>query len=543
MNAEVWQGAKAVLAEIIDVSPDERPAYLAEHCANPQMRREVETLLRHWDDAFLRSRATLPINTSEEFQKVEFLAETLTSPAALETDASRVAVEQRCPPGRFALGPIANGRYVLLRLLGHGGQKDVFLARDVRLERVVVVSFVRKDLLTDSAAERFLREARATAQLEDHPNVVAVYDVGDENGAPYFVSQYVAGGSLAEVLAREPNRRLEPHRAIEIAYGIAQALDHAHRHDIIHRDVKPSNIWLSRDGIAKLGDFGIAATSGQADSLTGGTPLYASPEQKSGLKTGPQSDMYSLGVVLYEMMTGRPPFRAKTVGGVVSQHLNDTPPPPSSFVGDPARVYDDLILRLLRKKPAERPESMRRLLDELQDHLGGRVLADVERRRSPGRIASGLFVGSERELGELRQASASTINDKDGVFLLTGEVRSGKTSTVRRIFEYIPPTDTEVHVVSCHEAAGPPPFRPWIQIVRNMIDAARFDRILTALGPDSDVVGEISGDVQRQLPRLMLPPPLEPGQARFRLFDAFGRMFKPGHRLPGGPISRRQSLG
>jgi len=234
---------------------------------------------------------------------------------------------------------------------------------------------------------------------------------------------------------------LEPHRAIEIAYGIARALDHAHRHEIIHRDVKPSNIWLSRDGIAKLGDFGVAAMSAQADSVTGGTPRYASPEQARGLRTGPHSDMYSLGVVIYEMIAGRPPFRAKTVAGVVSQHLNDTPPPPSSFVGEPARAYDDLILRLLRKEPGERPENMRRLLDELQDHLGGRVVAGEERGWSLSRLATGLFVGQERELGELRQALASTINGKGGVFLLIGETGSVKTSTVRRLFEYIPPID------------------------------------------------------------------------------------------------------
>jgi len=454
MGEEVWQRVKAVLAEIIDVSPEERPAYLAEHCADPQICREVESLLRHWDDAFLHSRATLPIDPSDDRQNLDLSVETLARSAALETNASTVAAEPRCPPGRFTLGPIAKGRYVLLRSLGHGAQKDVFLACDMRLERVVVVSVVRADRLTASAAERFLREARATAQLEDHPNVVTVYDVGDENGAPYFVSQYVAGGSLAEVLAREPNRRLEPHRAIEIAYGIARALDHAHRHDIIHRDVKPSNIWFSRDGIAKLGDFGVAAMSAQADSVTGGTPQYASPEQARGLRTGPQSDMYSLGVVIYEMMAGRPPFRAKTVGGVVSQHLHDTPPPPSSFVGNPARAYDDLVLRLLRKEPGERPESMRRLLDELHDHLGGRVVADEARGRSLSHMGSSLFVGQERELGALRQALASTINGKGGIFLLIGEGGSGTGSTVRRLFEYIPQTNTEIRVARCDEAAG-----------------------------------------------------------------------------------------
>src|SRR5881275_2637489 len=223
--------------------------------------------------------------------------------------------------GRPAVAPapampatIAGGRYQLRCLLGEGGKKRVYLATDTRLARV-------------------RREARAMGKLGDHPHIVTVFDIGEEADQPYIVSQHMPGGSVDDLLQAADRHRLPIEQTLRIADEVCRALQHAHDCGVVHRDVKPSNVWLTADGTAKLGDFGLAVSLDrtrltQAGMMVG-TVSYIPPEQATGGEVTPRSDLYSLGAMLYELVTGRPPFIGDESVAIITQHLNTPPVAPS----------------------------------------------------------------------------------------------------------------------------------------------------------------------------------------------------------------------
>jgi class 3 adenylate cyclase/tetratricopeptide (TPR) repeat protein len=255
-------------------------------------------------------------------------------------------------------GRLIAGRYEVRARLGRGAWKEVYLAYDARLDREIALAIVVGAQDDAVARARVAREAQVTGRLGDHPNVVTVYDTGEYDGLPYLVLRAMRGGSLADLLQRGAPGIADVAR---IGTQLAAGLAHAHGHGVVHRDVKPDNVWLAADGTAALGDFGIAHVV-DADRLTAegvvvGTVRYLSPEQIRGEEAGPASDLYALGVTLYELVTGRPPFTAKDATLVLTQHLTSVPVAPSEHAPAIAPELEALILDLLAKDAALRPPS------------------------------------------------------------------------------------------------------------------------------------------------------------------------------------------
>ena len=271
---------------------------------------------------------------------------------------------------------VFNGRYELLRRIARGGMADVYLARDASLDRQVAVKVLFPEFANDpSFVERFRREAKAAANL-NHPNIVGIYDWGQEQGTYYIVMEYVVGRSMADVM--RSTGRLSPDRAAEIASDVAEALSSAHNAGLVHRDIKLGNIIVSDDGQVKVADFGIATALARrtGDNLTHigsvmGTATYFSPEQAQGKALDGRSDLYSLGVVLYEMIVGKPPFTADTSTAVAVKHVQERPLAPSLLGVSIVESLEAIILKLLAKNPANRYPKAEDLHADLQRYLAG----------------------------------------------------------------------------------------------------------------------------------------------------------------------------
>ncbi|HLB54936.1 MAG TPA: serine/threonine-protein kinase, partial [Gemmatimonadales bacterium] len=251
-------------------------------------------------------------------------------------------------------------RYLVEREIGKGGMATVFLARDIRHEREVAIKVLHPELAASIGAERFDREIKVSARLQ-HPHILALIDSGDAEGLLYYVMPFVRGESLRDRLEREGQLPLDD--AIQIALEVADALGHAHSQGIVHRDIKPENIMLS-GGHALVTDFGIAraatAPGGQRLTQTGmavGTPVYMSPEQAVGEATGPTSDLYSLGCVLYEMLAGEPPFNAKSPQALMARHAMEAVPSIRIVRDTVPEEVEDAIFAAMAKVPADRPQS------------------------------------------------------------------------------------------------------------------------------------------------------------------------------------------
>jgi serine/threonine-protein kinase len=279
-------------------------------------------------------------------------------------------------------GEVVAGRYELVELVGTGGMSSVYKAHDGLLERNVALKLLHPHYGDDNEyVERFRREARAVAQMS-HPNIVTVIDRGEDRGQQYIVFEYVDGENLKEFLDR--TGPLPVRRAVELALATADALAFAHEHGLVHRDVKPQNVLLTPDGEAKVTDFGIARSLDveQGVTQTGtvlGTSNYLSPEQASGKPVTPATDVYSLGVVLYELLTGEVPFPGENFVAVAMKHMNEPVPDISSRRPDVPLRLVAAVERALEKDPARRFGSMDQFAWELRQCLAELGPTDEER--------------------------------------------------------------------------------------------------------------------------------------------------------------------
>ncbi len=407
------------------------------------------------------------------------------APASPEQGESRPR-EGPVPPPPGSPSEIA-GRYKVTGYLGQGGRKKVYLANDSESGRAVAVAVFDTEGAAAAIGARARREAQAMGKLAGHPHVVGVFDTGDEGGNPFIVSEYMAGGDVEGLLDAEADRRLEVARAIEIAGDVTRALEHAHGRGIVHRDIKPANVWLAEDGAARIGDFGLATTEGrsrvsESGSLVG-TVAYLPPEQALGRPSGPRSDLYSLGALLYEMLTGRPPFSGDDAVSIISQHINADPVPPSRQNPRVSRALDTLVLDLLAKREDDRPAGAAEVRERLAAAAGEPPVAEeVEESTNPlDKMASGIFVGREAEVEQLRGEIDEAIGGRGKVLMLVGEPGIGKTRTVEEMSTYAGVRGAPVHWGRCRDEEGAPAYWPWVQALRFLQSATAIAEIFPEL--------------------------------------------------------------
>lgn len=274
---------------------------------------------------------------------------------------------------------LLGGRYELDGLIGSGGMAEVYHARDLRLDRSVAVKMLRQDLARDHTFQtRFRREAQSAASL-NHPSIIAVYDTGedtlDDVEIPFIVMEHVEGRTLKELL--DDDRRLLPERCAEIIDGVLRALEYSHRNGIVHRDIKPANVMLTQQADTKVMDFGIAratdenqATMTQTSQVIG-TAQYLSPEQARGERVDARSDIYSTGCVLYELLTGHPPFSGDSPVSIAYQHVREDPVPPGEEDSEIPEWLDEVVLRSMTKDREQRYQSAGEMREDIQRGLQG----------------------------------------------------------------------------------------------------------------------------------------------------------------------------
>ena len=379
----------------------------------------------------------------------------------------------------------ANGRYQVKDSLGEGGRKHVYQAHDTVIGRDVALAVIKTEGLDPTSRLRITREAQALGRLGDHPHVLSIHDLGDEGGQPYMVLPLMPGGDVEGLLEQADDHRLPLEQAIDMAAQICRGLEFAHSKGIVHRDLKPGNVWLASDGTAKIGDFGLAVAIDRSrltqEGMMVGTVSYMPPEQAMGGEVTPQSDLYSLGAMLYEMVTGRPPFLGDDSVAIIGQHINTPPVAPTWHNPACPRALEALILRLLTKDPNERPKSAADVLTA----LGGiDLLASLEEpapvhdeAHALDSLAGGAFVGRQRAMGELKAALEDSLSGRGRVIALVGEPGIGKTRTAQELGTYAALRGAQIVWGRCYEELGAPPYCPWRQAIHSYVQGRDPDQL------------------------------------------------------------------
>lgn len=443
-------------------------------------------------------------------------------PDRQQPEAQDLTIEGRPP----AEATFADGRYTVRCVLGEGGQKIVYLVHDNALQRECALSLLKVGIVDLAEGAQLRREAQIIGRLGAQRHIVTIYDIGEEHGYPFVVSEYVPGGDLRNEL-RAPGGPLPLERCLAIGIDVCDAMAVMHAEGIIHRDLKPSNIWLMKDGSAKLGDFGLAYAAAEQTQLSiegtmMGTAAYMPPEQALGQATGPSSDLYSFGCILYEVVTGRAPFLSDDIVAVVSQHIHTPPIAPSWINPSVPPALERLIMSLLAKSPAQRPPSAIAVGEMLQAIASAGSSAPIAtgRQNLLDQLADGVFVGREREIKEMRASLEHALAGIGGLLLLAGEAGIGKTRIGEELCTYGRLRGARVLIGRCYEGEGAPSYWPWLQALRGHTQDLTDSELVDQMGAGAADIAQIVPEVAERVPGLSSPPVLDPDQARFRLFDS-----------------------
>ncbi|MEP7037449.1 MAG: serine/threonine-protein kinase, partial [Acidobacteriota bacterium] len=353
MSVEKLKKVEEIYHAVLEIAPAMRESFIKNHCgADADLRREVESLLSFE-------------NSSEDFLETppESLVAEMFAEQAAQTDIIGKTI----------------GHYKIIKLLGKGGMGEVFLAEDTKLDRKAAVKFMDEKFVEEkNNLNRFFFEAKSSSAL-NHPNIITVYEIGEFENRPFIVTEFIDGITLKEHLAK---KRLTLGELLDIAIQIASALAAAHKVGIIHRDIKPDNVMIRHDEIVKVLDFGLAkydSTAIDAEANTRariltvrgmimGTPHFMSPEQARGLAVDTRTDIWSFGVLFYQMLTNNLPFQGETTSDVIASILKSEPLPLKHFIPDISPTLENVILKTFRKKQTERPQKIDEILIELKNY-------------------------------------------------------------------------------------------------------------------------------------------------------------------------------
>jgi eukaryotic-like serine/threonine-protein kinase len=421
----------------------------------------------------------------------------------------------------------AGGRYQVKKFLGEGGKKKVYLAHDTVLDRDVAFALIKTEKLDEAGRTRVIREARAMARL-DHPNIVSVLDFGDHQGQPFMVLPLLSGGDVEGLIKKATDHKLPLDQAIEIAKAVCRGLVFAHAKGIIHRDIKPGNVWLSSEGIAKIGDFGLAVALDLSrltqHGMMVGTVSYMPPEQAMGGEVTSKADLYSLGAMLYEMVTGRPPFIGDDSIAIIGQHINTQPVSPAWHRADLPPALEALIMQLLEKDPQKRPDSAASVLKVLEGIKAGKPVAETAKAEASSPAGNPLyhrvFVGREQELKQLQSAFDGAMSGQGSLMMVMGEPGIGKTALVEQLATYVTLRGGRTLVGHCYEEGSLSlPYLAFVEAMRSYVLSRELKDLQSELGTGAADVARIVSEIRERL-KIKLRPQKDPEEERYRLMQA-----------------------
>jgi len=433
-----------------------------------------------------------------------------------------------------SLEHLQNGRYAILKKLGEGGKGVVYKARDTVLNRVVAIKMLKSASSSDEGYSRFIREAQAVAKL-NHPNIVSIYDIGKENEKQFFVIEFVDGMSLRGLVETYPEGKCDVQTVLRTAIDVCGALQFAHSHGVLHRDVKPENILITQEGVAKLMDFGLAKMLGEPgvtkEGVIVGTVAYVAPENALGKGADQRSDLYSLGAVLYETVTGKPPFAGEDPVKIIFGHIHDYPVSPIRLNPKVPQALSDCVMKLLEKEPSRRYQSAAELLQALrsvaEDFLREAYLPAhkpvVVPSPRPVAVKEVQLIDRVEELGLLRGAVDKAVSGEGGVFFLCGEAGIGKTRLARELGAYARLRGMHVLYGRCpalFRMDGVPPYVLWKEVIKDYMETSTPEQLYRAIGFYPAEVSVLVPELKQKLGVFPQSFSIGPGQERDRLLEA-----------------------
>jgi tetratricopeptide (TPR) repeat protein/archaellum biogenesis ATPase FlaH len=427
-------------------------------------------------------------------------------------------------PSTITPSSFAGGRYQVKKLLGEGGKKKVYLAHDTLLDRDVAFALIKTEKLDEVARTRITREAQAMGRLGDHPNIGTVFDIGEHQGQPYIVQPLITGGDIEGLIEKAPEHRLPLGRTLDIAKAVCRGLIFAHARGIIHRDLKPGNVMLGEDGTAKIVDFGLAIAVDRSrltqSGMMVGTVSYMPPEQAMGGKATTKADLYSLGAMLYEMVTGRPPFVGDDPVSIIGQHINTPPVSPTWHRADLPPALEALIMQLLEKDPEKRPESAAVVLEAMEAIGAGNIKEISQKAPAENPLYRRVFIGREEELKQLQSAFDGAISGQGALMMVMGEPGIGKTALCEQLGTYVTLRGGRTLVGHCYEEGSLSlPYLAFVEAMRSYILSRDVKDLREELGTGAADVARIVSEIRDRL-KVKPRTQKDPEEERYRLMQA-----------------------